>query len=512
MQSGDVPDVEQSRNWHRVVLMDEPTRRLEQQFDLEQGEHASFRLQAKSSAEESFMQTAVLERQFGALEREFSSVQNEATGVDLEFQLSQAEFQDSLAALRQTVALKSDVVGLKNELGSALREFQTFRNVVERDQTGCKGEMDRLDHTRGEIQGELQRINQQVRSAKEEVQSTKRGENEHRRIIQEQQQQIERIGKDQQIQQEAAELKVGFDGIADEMQGLHKRLNDLGVLAPKREAPTAEEEEETPPVGTIELGEDCFSARLLIRLGYLKARGWREEGSFGEEETDPLSPRADDDNVTGIVEPEISQDGQGYFQVTTLWLGICMVTMFLQLLVIVVMLSHGSGAGDCLEKPLTLDAWLFLHGSKACAMCVVGMLLAKDLMDTINYWMISQLLETEQNLEVVISAGVRGMLTVLVAAANVILYRNETSPANVWINMTALGFINELSQYVVTVAKNGVFGHPISKTLTTLNFQLTFVSEYPAWFTYVRNATLTICFGAIALLSIAALLLPDAQC
>jgi len=399
---------------------------------------------------------------------------------------------------------------LKDELASMLREFQTFRNEVERDRTNCKGEMDKLDRTKGDLQGELQKINQQISSANKEIQSTKRAENEYQRIILEQQQQMERIGQDQGIQREAAEVKVQMDATADEMQGLNKRLNDLGVLAPKREVPP-EEEEEAPPVGTIELGEDCFSARLLIQLGFLKARGWRQHGSSGEEETEDLCLRAD--NVTGLVEPEISEDSPGYFQVTTLWLGICMVTMFLQLLVISVMLNHGTQMADgCLKKPLTTDAWLLLHGSKACAMCVVGALLAKDLMDTINYWLISELLETTRNFEVVISAMVRGMLTVLVATANAVLYRYMTSPANVWINMTALGFINELSQYVVTVAKNGVFGHHLSKTLTTLNFQLTFVSEYPPWFTYVRNTTLTICFGAIGFLSLAALFLPDNYC
>merc|ERR1719379_56964 len=61
-------------------------------------------------------------------------------------------------------------------------------------------------------------------------------------------------------------------GLPREFNELKQTLNDLGVLKP----PNLEREPgEPPPVGTIGLAEDCFSSRLLIKIGYIKARADR---------------------------------------------------------------------------------------------------------------------------------------------------------------------------------------------------------------------------------------------
>merc|ERR1719413_251188 len=110
-------------------------------------------------------------------------------------------------------------------------------------------------------------------------------------------------------------------------------------------------------------------------------------------------------------------------------------------------------------------------------------------MDITNYCMVSALIETHCNWEVAITGTLRIGLTALIALANVMIFFGMNSPENVWINMTALGFIGELGEGVLLIAKRGIFGHHISKNITQLNFQLTFVSEYPRWFTTVRSVT-----------------------
>merc|ERR1719331_2588446 len=87
----------------------------------------------------------------------------------------------------------------------------------------------------------------------------------------------------------------------------------------------------------------------------------------------------------------------------------------------------------------------------------------------------------------------------LIAVANVVIFYYLKSPASVWINMTALAFIGELGTGMLDVARRGVFGHHIMKTMTSLNFELTFVKEYPSWFPAVRAAVLTVAlfFGLV---------------
>jgi len=421
-----------------------------------------------------------------------------------------ADSKQELVSLRQSVASDADLAQVKNELARAMDEFHRLRSSLQEDQARIKAQIDALTSAKANLKNEVAAINREIQTTVSEVQGSKGMENERRRKYEEQQRQIQQLKEKTQSQNELVAAKAQGELNNITLDNLTKSLHERGVLAPKREAPP--EEQEIPPVGTIELGEDCFTARLLIRLGYLKARGWKE---YNSDEEDPENDGGADaaENVTGLQEPEILEGHYGYFSVTVGWLGICVLTMILQMLVVVVMLKNGTDAGDdCLEKPPSWSDWLLLHVSKACAMCVAGVLLAKELMDIINYWMVSELLEPTRNIEVAVSAFMRVILTFLVAVASVVIYMSLTSPASVWMNMTALSFIYELSASVLDVSKRGVFGHPICKTMTTLNFELTFLSEYPPWFSYVRSLTLTVCFGSIAIFTAVIFLQADNLC
>merc|ERR1739845_137451 len=100
------------------------------------------------------------------------------------------------------------------------------------------------------------------------------------------------------------------------------------------------------------------------------------------------------------------------------------------------------------------------------------------------------------------TAILRICLVVTIVGSNILIFLHLTNPASVWINMTALAFIAGLSQEVLSVAKRGVFGHDISQTLNSLNFQLTFHVEYPAWFVWVRGAVLLMSVSVITLFAV----------
>merc|ERR1712187_421453 len=63
------------------------------------------------------------------------------------------------------------------------------------------------------------------------------------------------------------ESRVGL--VMNSLQNLTKQLWDRGVLLPPK--PEAPPEEDKPPVGTIELDEDVFTARLMLKLGFMRA-------------------------------------------------------------------------------------------------------------------------------------------------------------------------------------------------------------------------------------------------
>jgi len=192
---------------------------------------------------------------------------------------------------------------------------------------------------------------------------------------------------------------------------------------------------------------------------------------------------------------------------------VCLVTFALQMLVLLVNLRNGMEYyAGCFHEPPSRMNWWLLHVSKACAMLVAGVIMGKDLMDTVNYWLVSSLLQAHQDFEVITSAILRIALTTVIVGANVAIFMQLTNPASVWLNMTALGFIAGLSQEVLSVAKQGVFGHHIGQTLTKLNFQLTFHVEYPGWFIWARAVALLISLLVVLVFATYVFISPDNMC
>ncbi|CAK8996506.1 Hypothetical protein SCF082_LOCUS4821 [Durusdinium trenchii] len=66
------------------------------------------------------------------------------------------------------------------------------------------------------------------------------------------------------------DLPMTVQAVSDDLFRFKRQIYDSGVLVPKLEV--AEEQAPDPPVGALELAEDVYSARLLIRLGVMKAK------------------------------------------------------------------------------------------------------------------------------------------------------------------------------------------------------------------------------------------------
>merc|ERR1719409_182918 len=126
--------------------------------------------------------------------------------------------------------------------------------------------------------------------------------------------------------------------------------------------------------------------------------------------------------------------------------------------------------------------------------------------------MVAQLLLPKTSLEVTISAFLRFARILIVAMCQIVLLMVMRSPVNIWMNITAVGFVNELCQQILEVAKRGVFGHHICKEMTEMNFTLFFVSEYPWWFGAVRTVCLVAATIFIVFFAFVTFTMPDQIC
>ena len=66
-------------------------------------------------------------------------------------------------------------------------------------------------------------------------------------------------------------------------------------------------------------------------------------------------------------------------------------------------------------------------------------------------------------------------------------------------NMTALTFIAALDTDVLGMAKQGFFGHSVGKSVTEVNYELTFIQQYPNWFAAARRMTCVLVIGFVAI-------------
>jgi len=377
-----------------------------------------------------------------------------------------------------------------------------------------------LEKSNKDLSQQLRQVKMESSAMKKDLQGTQERE---KRAQQDTKRDIDRLKHGAQSSNELTRLEAKSDLAGVEVRELKRQLLEKGVLAPKREEP--EEVVERPPVGTLELGEDIFTARLLLKLGFMKkveeARRVRLEDldSDDADEDDGLSKSTCDlsenaeENVSGIVIPEVDGD-RGVKLVKYGWPVVCTVTFCTQIVVLSIMLLHGldPSSGACFKEEPSIEAWWCLHVSKALAMGVAGTLMGKELMDIVNYWMVAELLTPNRMLEVTFTALMRVLMTTVIVGANIAIFMNVVNPADVWLNMTALGFIATLGEDVLNVAKRGFFGHNIAKAVTGINFQLNFLSEYPKWFDYVRSTTILISGGVIVIFASISFLTPDRMC
>jgi len=312
---------------------------------------------------------------------------------------------------------------------------------------------------------------------------------------------------------------------------LKQTLNDLGVLKP----PKVEAAPNQPrPVGTIGLAADCFSSRLLINIGFLKAKAERHREKTQEKidaRTLLVAPDYDSDNeegstdddedsailrgcemVQGISAPDIEEGASGYMTVTIGMLCIVIATLMFQLMIVLVLVYYGLKPSECYDDPPTAEQWWILHGSKAAAIIVAGLLMGKDFMDIVNYSMVTMLIEPKVDVEMVVVCILRFSLTVLIGLANLFMFEGMVSPFSVWINMAALVFVGELGAAVNDQIVKGVFGHDLRSTVTGLNYQLTFVSVYPWWIKYVQGGTILFVVAFITCSAILVITNGDPMC
>merc|ERR1712014_311404 len=135
-----------------------------------------------------------------------------------------------------------------------------------------------------------------------------------------------------------------------------------------------------------------------------------------------------------------------------------------------------------------------LRLAKGCAVFVAGTIMGKELMDTVNYVMVSELL-MGHSAETLFSAFTRLCTIILIAVANVMSFTCSVNATDVFMNMTALSFLGDLGVFVLDVAKRGVLGHHVGKAMTELNFSISILEVYPAWFTRIRNFAVFFQFG-----------------
>lgn len=298
--------------------------------------------------------------------------------------------------------------------------------------------------------------------------------------------------------------------MSTQLQVLVAKLEDSGIFKP----PIPEMPEDTPAVGTMQLEEDIYTTRLLMKLGFM--RGVSQQISSAEDEKydssseddsileerfhgiQPLSPEHLA-NITGLNVPEAEIGTKGYYTVTRGFAGVCFITALVQVLVLSIFIKAGLGEESCIEHPMSvIDQWL-LQLSKLLAMLVLGGMMGNEFMGILNYYMVCDLLLDTKDWEVVLTAIFQVLLNITLMVTNVLIFVHLTSPGIVWLNMTALTFIAGLDSDVLGFAKQGFFGHSVGKGVTEVNYELTFNEQYPTWFAAARRMTCVAIIGFVAI-------------
>jgi len=472
---------------------------MKSRFETESLQHIEFKQAAAAQLQATNAQLEALRAQIRQLMNEMAESRGQQEAMAREFRGMQEAMAKEFRGM-----VEKNVGMLTNKTETVVRELTGVRQSLD------SGLGSMSDRNRA-LEGDLNRVKAEYVLIKREL----HGASEHQKRLRQQQQDIDELKKGTRSEHQLSRVEAKSDLATMEVRQLRHQLHMRGVLAPVR-VEVEEAIEEHPPVGAIALGEDVFTARLLLRLGFMVGKQEDQEASLsfdeGYDSDVSMDRKLATDNVTGIVVPEVEEGSGGYRKLMMGWVAICGVTFFIQLLVLLIMMEQGLDMGECFEEPPDLHKWFLLHVSKALAMVVAGALMGQELMNVVNYWMVAELLFPHRDIEVTLTALMRVLMSFVVIGANVAIFLHLTNPASVWVNMSALGFIVSMGSDVLSVSKSGVFGHHISKTITTLNFQLNFVSNYPAWFIYVRGMTIALSAAVVGVFAMISFLSPDAMC
>lgn len=367
-----------------------------------------------------------------------------------------------------------------------------------------------------QVTRECREVRRDLAEQRGDLQQTKSGQ---KKSYMDQQREIENLKHGATSANELTRLSATSSLAVAEVRTLRQQLFDRGLLAPQKPPPEEVQEEEHPPVGSLDLGEDVFSARLLLRLGFYKAeyqkRAAGEEGEDAQLTSGSEEERENMEEVSGIALPEVPKGSLAFYKITFGWVAVCIFTFLVQVVALGLMMRAGidlSGGGSCFKEAPPPVKWWCLHLSKALAMVIAGVSMCKDLLNITNYWMAARLLIPHHVWEVTFTTIIRVGLRVWIVACLINIFLKLTNSTDVWLNFTALDFICCFSEDMLTVAKSGVWGHDLSQAVGGLNYSLGFTNQYPKWFAPVRNFVLIGGFTVVSYFIYVTWTSPDAIC
>eukprot|EP00928_Gymnodinium_smaydae_P061443 TRINITY_DN45511_c0_g1_i1.p1 TRINITY_DN45511_c0_g1~~TRINITY_DN45511_c0_g1_i1.p1 ORF type:complete len:551 (-),score=116.38 TRINITY_DN45511_c0_g1_i1:86-1738(-) len=443
-------------------------------------------------------------QQVAALRSEVAQTRSEVAQQTAQLRNEMGQLRNELVSVAR---LKDDISQARSQLGKLGNLESSLEQIMRNNDTSAmKQEVDRF---RNEVESqkraseqEVQRLKQELTRTKDEIQGTSRKQQETMQNLEEVKRKgLAKPGLEQDVGRLKSEMGMTateFRTTAVDFRNLERRLNELGVLKP----PKIELPEDAPrPVGTVCMAEDCYTARLLVKLAYMKqaAESFMRTRTLEHEDCDESSGSDSDansqaalmdDNVAGLMPPEIQDGAPGFWAATKGWSAICTVTLLMQLLIVTILWHYSLTPTECFDYRPSQKEYMVLHVSKAAAVIVAGGLMAKDFMDIVNGLMVSVLMEPHLSFEVLFTTLCRLILYLLIGITNVRMFQGMVHPSSVWINMAALAFVGELGSAMNELGKAGTFGHAIRSCLTNINYELTFMSEYPWWIPIVQKLTL----------------------
>lgn len=476
-------------------------------------ETGQLRLDVQKLRQELAAGTGQLRQDVQQLRQELAGTGQQRNDIaQIKQELAQAsQLRNELTQLRNaTSQLPQDVANLKKELETTKMELNKAKKDLE-DVGELGSELQRMkelskqmtierkaaEKELAKLKQELNSMNSDFKGTQQELQGQTRKGKELERDISE----VKKLKGTRELEDNVGQLKTKFGSTEQEFRKtttdfyhLKQRLEELGLLRP----PKVELADDEPvPVGTIELGEDCFTARLLIKLVYTKARELLNGPSSDSDnenisENDSLAQHRMGEQVLGISEPQVAEGERGSGCVTYGWLFLCLMCMFVQLLIVTILVMFAQSVKACFaaDDPPSKSDLLILHVSKAAAITVAGALMSKDFMDIVNCQMVSTILSPALDWEILLTNVSRACMIALTGVTNLFLMDGMIDPVSVWVNMTALTFVSELGGAFLDQGKKGVFGHYIRTELTSLNYQLTFLGTMPSWIGAVQTITM----------------------